>query len=238
MVEPVRLRALANRQSIEFMLVGAIALVIIMVFVTLRATPISLLEIALASAAIVAIMLGFLKSQQPYYSIEMSPQRLVYYHKFGEFLLEHHNFHSSGVPSVTQGVETLELNVVGIKLKDIDVFLSDLTPRLAGKLLIEQRNIFLQAVKIHCSNGNCPSEWLIEEANYTSPSGQAYSGLMAMFANRMQNFKTLTGYDLMLPANVLDRDIWQFATVMNRWKLSPEEVVKNLHSELATSAMK
>ncbi|MBQ4811995.1 hypothetical protein A7985_16990 [Pseudoalteromonas luteoviolacea] len=231
----VSLRAQANRHSIEFMLAGAVCLAIIMVFVTLRATPPTILELAFSAAAICSILLGFLKSQQPYFSIELSTEALNYVHKFGVMRVSHANFHSSGVPFVTQGVENLELNAVGIKLNSIDEFLAELTPRLAGKLLIEQRHIFLQAVKIHCANGNCPSEWLIEETSYQSPKGRNYTGLMAMFANRMQNLKTVTGYDLILPANVLDRDIWQFANILNHWKTNPEKVVKDLHDEVATA---
>ncbi|CAH9054323.1 hypothetical protein PSECIP111951_01967 [Pseudoalteromonas holothuriae] len=223
-----KIRATANRHSIEFMLVGAICLVIIMAFVSLRSTPISIVEILLSAVALLAIWLGFLKSQQPYYSLTIDSKQICYIHKFGIWSLEHDNFYRAGVPSVSQELEILELNAVGIKLKDIDLFLCTLSPRLAGKLLIEQRYIFLQAVKIHCKSDNCPSEWLVEPNDYRSTSGTRYTGLIAMFANRMHNLNTLTGYDLLLPANVLDRDIWHFSILLNRWKLNPDEVVKVL----------
>lgn len=230
-----KLRAQANRHSIEFMIVGGISLAVIMIFVSLRSSEISILEIALTSSAIVAILIGFLKSQQPYYSILLDAQQIIYVHKFGQWQIGIHNLHSCGIPQAGETFELLELNAVGIKLISIDEFLEALSPRLAGKLLIEQRHIFLQAVKMHCKNGNCPSEWLIEPDEFKSDSGQTYTGLIAMFANRMHNLKTLTGYDLLLPANVLDRDIWRFSTLLNRWKLSPEQVVKNLLEEQATN---
>ena len=221
----VKVRPTANRHSIEFMVVGAVCLIVIMVFVSLRSTPISLVEIFLCASALMAILLGFLKSQQPYYSLVIDKEEICYIHRFGEWRISHDNFYRAGVPSVSHELEILELNAVGIKLKDIDVFLDSLSPRLAGKLLIEQRYIFLQAVKIHCKNGNCPSEWLVEPNEYRSPSGAYYTGLIAMFANRMHNLNTLTGYDLVLPASVLDRDIWHFSTLLNRWKLDPVSVV-------------
>jgi hypothetical protein len=224
----VKIRPSANRYSIEFMLVGGIGLIVIMLFVSLRSTPISIVEIFLCAAAIMSIWLGFLKSQEPFYSLLIDSKGICYVHRYGSWSLTHENFHSCGIPSVTQGLEILELNAVGIKLKDIDEFLQALSPRLAGKLLIEQRYIFLQVVKTHCKNGNCPSEWLIEPSKYRSASGHVYTGLIAMFANRMHNLKTLTGYDLLLPGNVLDRDIWHFSTLLNRWKLNPDEVVGTL----------
>lgn len=214
------------------LIVGGVGLVTIMIFVLLRSSNISVVEIGLASASITAILLGFLKSQQPYYSILLDTKALIYVHKFGQWQISWQNFHSSGIP---QTDDALELNAVGIKLVDMDTFLSILSPRLAGKLLIEQRHIFLQAVKMHCKNGNCPSEWLVEPDEFQSNSGKKYTGLIAMFANRMHNLKTLTGYDLLLPANVLDRDIWRFSNLLNRWKMNPEQVVENLLKEVATN---
>ena len=46
-----------------------------------------------------------------------------------------------------------------------------------------------------------------------------------MFANRTQHLRQLTGYDLLLPANVLDTDIWQFSADLNRWKLNPNKFI-------------
>jgi len=57
-----------------------------------------------------------------------------------------------------------------------------------------------------------------------------------MFANRMQHLHTLTGYHLLLPANVLDRDIWDFSNLLNHWKLNPEMVVQELLVKQATVA--
>lgn len=229
-----KIRATADRHGAEFMLVGGIGLVVIMLFVNLRGTGITILEIFLASAMLAAIFIGFLKSQQPYYSLYLTKHTVRYVHKYGYWCIGHENLHSCGIPKAHQGLETLELNAVGIKLNSIDEFLTDLTPRLAGKLLIEQRHIFLQAVKMHCENGNCPSEWLIEETTYRSKAGVEYTGLMAMFANRMDNLRTVTGYDLLVPAAALDRDIWRFSALLNRWKLNPEKVVKTLIEESTT----
>ncbi|WP_440054999.1 DUF2982 domain-containing protein [Pseudoalteromonas sp. T1lg65] len=227
-MDEVKLRALTRKHGLEFMLIGGIVLIVLMVFVKLRPTPISILEIIIASAMLVLLLVGFLKSQQPYFSLTLSPRNFSYIHKYGSWSVTHHNFHSSGIPKVQQGIETLELNAVGIKLNDIDDFLSGLTPRLAGKLLIEQRHIFLQAVKMNCKTGNCPTEWLVEDTQFKSPSGIKYTGLLAMFANRMNNFKTLTGYHLIVPSSELDRDIWQFSTMLNRWKLDPSKVVRDM----------
>ncbi|MFC3033567.1 DUF2982 domain-containing protein [Pseudoalteromonas fenneropenaei] len=227
----VMLRATANRFSIECMLVGAVAVIVVMVFVSLRPTPISILEIAIVSAGLVAIWLGFLKSQEPYFSMSLDTHCLTYQHKFGAWQLPRTNLHSAGVPKVTFDYTELELNAVGIKINNIDEFLIALSPRLAAKLLIEQRHILLQAVKMYCKNGNCPEDWLIEDSEFKSPSGKQYHGLIAMFGNRMAHLRLATEFDLMLPANVLDRDIWQFANLLNHWKRDPERIMEQLHAQ-------
>ncbi|MGJ8482705.1 DUF2982 domain-containing protein [Pseudoalteromonas sp. SYSU M81236] len=221
----LRVRAQASRHGIECLLVGGIGLVFIMLINLLRPGEISIIEIFLATSCIAAIFIGFLKTQEPYYSFTFSGKLLIFHHKAGNWQLNRDNFYQSGIPKVHLDLQYLELNAVGIKLNNIDEFLTQLPPRIAGRLLIEQRHLFMQVIKNHCKNGDCPSEWLIEDTEYTAPSGQLYKGLIAMFANRTQHLRQLTGYDLLLPANVLDTDIWQFSADLNRWKLNPNKFI-------------
>lgn len=222
----LKLRAQGARNGIEILLVGAIGLTFIMLVNLLGPAEISILEIFLVSACCAAIFVGFLKTQEPYYSLIITTHSLTYNHKYGFWCLLQSNIQKAGIPNVEQGVEYLELNAVGIKLKDSDEFLLQLAPRIAGKLLIEQRHLFMQAVQKHCKNGNCPSEWLIEDNHYTSNRGCQFDGLLAMFANRMQHLQQLTGYDLLLPASVLDRSIWDFSHCLNHWREDPNAFIK------------
>lgn len=103
----------------------------------------------------------------------------------------------------------------------MDEFLTGLAPRIAGKLLIEQRHLFMQLIQKNCKNGDCPSEWLVEDTQYRSQNGISYNGLIAMFANRAKHLQLLTGYELLLPASVLDRNIWEFSANLNAWQREP-----------------
>jgi len=221
----VKYRAQGARYAIEILIVGAVGLAFIMLFNLLRPGEISILEIFLVSLCIAAIFVGFLKTQEPYYSLVLSESELIHCHKYGAWSMSWSNFHHSGIPKVEDGFDHLELNAVGVKLNDIDEFLTSIAPRIAGKLLIEQRNLFMQVVQKHCKNGNCPSEWLIEDTHYTSLKGKSYTGLIAMFANRTKHLQLLTGYDLLLPASVLDRDIWAFSANLNKWKRQPSQFI-------------
>jgi hypothetical protein len=223
----LKLRSQGSKNGIEILLVGAFGLVFIMLVNLLRPDVISIFEIFLVSVSLVAIFIGFLKTQEPFYSLIITERLLTYHHKYGSWSLNRENFHHSGIPKVEQGLEYLELNAVGIKLNDTDDFLMDISPRLAGKLLIEQRHLFMQVVQKHCKNGNCPSEWLVEDNNYTSLNGRKFNGLIAMFANRMRHLQQLTGYDLLLPASVLDRSIWDFSAALTRWQQDPKQFIQS-----------
>jgi hypothetical protein len=221
----VKYRAQGARHGAETLIVGAIGLIVIMLVNLLRPGTITIVEIFLLSACLGATMIGFFKTQEPYYSLLLTAKQLTYQHKYGSWQLSHTNFKYSGVPKIVAGFEVIELNAVGIKVNDMDEFLAALAPRIAGKLLIEQRNLFMQLVKAHCKSGDCPSEWLVEDNHYHSQQGINYSGLIAMFANRCKHLKLLTGYDLLLPASVLDRDIWGMSSNLNNWKRNPCEFI-------------
>ena len=223
----LKLRAQGAKNGIEVLLVGAVGLTFIMLVNLLRPTEISILEIFLVSACCAAIFVGFLKTQEPYYSLIITSQALTYNHKYGYWCLLPSNIQKVGVPEVEQGFDSLALNAVGIKLKSSDEFLMQLAPRIAGKLLIEQRNLFMQAVQKHCKNGHCPSEWLVEDNYYVSKDGNHFDGLLAMFANRMQHLQLLTGYDLLLPASVLDRSVWDFSYCLEHWRKDPDSFMKD-----------
>ncbi|WP_392344140.1 DUF2982 domain-containing protein [Pseudoalteromonas prydzensis] len=223
----LKLRAQGARNGIEILTVGAIGLIFIMLFNLLRPGEISILEIFLVSLCLATIFVGFLKTQEPFYSLVITEQELIYQHKYGYWSVKQENFHHSGIPTVEQQLEKLELNAVGIKLNNTDEFLSQLAPRIAGKLLIEQRHLFMQVIQKHCKNGNCPSEWLVEDNHYTSVHGRSFNGLIAMFANRMRHLQQLTGYDLLLPASVLDSSIWDFSRNLNAWRNNPKVFIES-----------
>ncbi len=228
--ESFKVRAQASRNGSEVLLVSGMALVILVFMIKFKPGPVLLAEIFLLSVALTGIFLGWQKIREPYYSFLINNQDIIYNHRYGYWRIPLENFHSSGIPIVAQGVRSLELNAVGIKLNNWDAFLNNLPPRLASHILVEQRHFVLQAIKGSCHSGSCPDEYLVEDSVYLSPDGKKYTGLLAMFANRMNNLKVMTGYELLIPASVLDRDIWAFSAILNRWKRDPKSTLTGLLS--------
>ena len=85
----VKYRAQGARNGMEVLITGAIGLVFIMGFNLLRPGEISIIEIFLVSVCIAAIFVGFLKTQEPFYSLILSESSLIYKHKYGYWSLAH-----------------------------------------------------------------------------------------------------------------------------------------------------
>ena len=75
-----------------------------------------------------------------------------------------------------------------------------ITPRLAVRLLTEQRAVLMQAMRSErsdCPTGGCGSgllgEGLLEESRFCSPAGQRYEGVIAMLGNRMARLRICWG---------------------------------------------
>ncbi len=234
-----KIRAHSARHGSEILITSAIVLVFLVLFIQFKSADILIAEIFLLSAALVGMLVGYLKLREPFYSIFLDKQKLSYNHKYGWWQLDVDNLQQVGVVSIEQAMQTLELNVVGLSLKREDEFLNKLSPRLAGRLLVEQRHYLLQAIKAYCRDGNeCPPQWLVEDTEYVSQSGQKYTGLLAMFANRMKNLKFLTGYEILIPAAMLDRDIWAFSYLLHRWQRDPANTVVQLQQQLNSHSSK
>ncbi len=221
-----QIRATTSRYGMETLLLSSLLLVCVMTFNALTDGDISLVEIFLLSTALAGMVLGYFKLKQPFYSLSMSAESLSYHHPYGGWQLPLANFKKAGIPFVINGYDEIPLSVVGIQLYDVDAFLSSLSPRMAAKLLVEQRHWHLAGVKAHCKNGNCPDEWLIECDSFVSDAGIRYTGLLAMFANRMIVMRKLLGYELIIPATALDRDSDEFVYFLMRWQRDPEATVK------------
>ncbi|GAA58656.1 hypothetical protein P20652_0513 [Pseudoalteromonas sp. BSi20652] len=118
----IKYRAQGASHGMETLVVGAMGLVFIMIFNLLRPDKITIPEIFIVSLCIAAVFIGFLKTQEPFYSLILSESELVYCHKYGVVSIPHNNYQYSGIPKVENGSDYVELNAVGVKVNDIDDF--------------------------------------------------------------------------------------------------------------------
>ncbi|WP_323902725.1 DUF2982 domain-containing protein [Aeromonas hydrophila] len=176
-------------------------------------------------AGLMMIFIGSLKLIEPHFSLSLCHDCLQYHHKYGGWILKWRNIQRIDQPRIHLGWDLVPLPYIGLKIKDYDDFLTLITPRLAVRLLTEQRSVLLQALRSEqpaCSGGGCAcsfqGEGLLEESHFRSPSGQRYEGVIAMLANRMTRLRELLGYDLLVPDNSLDRDPVEFVRLLHQYQ--------------------
>lgn len=163
----------------------------------------------------VGCFLGYAKATEPYYSVELCPQGIKYHHRRGSWLLP---WQACLYASVAQLSGKGEMAYVGFKVTDYDAFLQQLPPRLAVKLLMEQRHLLLAALSSECPDGTCPSTMLAQHTEFRTAKAH-YQGVQAMFAGRMQHLSVLIGAELFIPTTALAVDANEFCRTVNQSRL-------------------
>ena len=107
-------------------------------------------------AGLMMIFIGSLKLIEPHFSLSLCHDCLQYHHKYGGWILKWRNIQRIDQPRIHLGWDLVPLPYIGLKIKDYDDFLTLITPRLAVRLLTEQRSVLLQALRSEhpaCSGG-------------------------------------------------------------------------------------
>jgi hypothetical protein len=202
----------------------AVTITMIFILFLLREQPLIPAVIGLLAGLMMAFI-GISKLAEPRLSLSLCRDCLQYHHKYGGWILKWGNIQRIDQPRIHLGWDLVALPYIGLKIKDYDDFLTLITPRLAVRLLTEQRAVLLQAMKSEqpaCLSGSCGASLLegglLEESRFRSPSGQRYEGVIAMLGNRMARLRDLLGYDLLVPDNSLDREPAEFIRLLNQYR--------------------
>lgn len=210
----ILVRASAKRNGLTSLILGIGLFVLALIMFALLPMQFRLLGIFTTSAAIVAVLVGWFKIREPEHSMVISRQEIDYNHRKGNWQLQWKNVQRIDTPKVTKGTEQTTLSLVGIRVKDYEPILDAISPRLMSHMLMEQRPLLLQAPDKNCDSGNCFNDDLIEDDKFQSEKGKAYTGIQAMFGNRMAKLRSRLGYDIFINSAELDRSAEEFAELL------------------------
>lgn len=209
------IRSVANKNGYSIGLFSFLILISVGILYFNFADSAKLPLLFLMGVAIVGFIIAICKIQEPDVSFMINQQGILYHHKRGFLLIEWQNIQRMGIPQITHGFEQKELAYIGINLKNAEVMLPSISLRLISHLLIEQRAIFHQYLRQSCyANDCCPTELSLNTEPYYAESGFVYKGLRGMFAHRMKYLKEMSGYDIFLPENALDRSSEEFIKLL------------------------
>jgi hypothetical protein len=166
------------------------------------------------SGGIVGLIIGFFKLKEPKHSLELTREHIIYYHRRGKWRISWQNIQRIDVPRITKGIEQVDLEMIGFKLRDADIFLDEISPRLITYLLMEQRPLTMQNRVPNSTTGGSYGADMIEDEKFLRTSGETIRGVSAMFGNRMGKLRNQLGYDIFISTNEIDRDVTKFISLL------------------------
>lgn len=225
--DPIFVRATSKGNGITAMVLGLAGLGFSAIWLSWFPDWLFLAGVFLTSASIVSLLIGWFKVREPQFSIEISPQEIRYHHRLGNWLLHWDNVQRVGCPRVHKGLEHVELEAVGIRIKDYGAFLNQVSPRLATHLLMEQRPLLMHRAAENCKNGACFDHHMFDDKHYISDDQQTFTGVKAMLANRMTQLREILGYDVFIAASDVDREPAEFAAFLKHCQQARQARIVN-----------
>lgn len=218
--ESIFIKAASTHNAMTSALVGA-GLVFLGAFVCIVLPQIFFLPgVFIISGGIVGLIIGWFKLKEPKHSLELTREHIIYYHRRGKWRISWQNIQRIDVPRITKGIEQVELEMIGFKLRDADIFLDEISPRLITYLLMEQRPLTMQNRDPNCATGQCYGSDMIEDGKFVRTSGETINGVSAMFGHRMAKLRNQLGYDIFISCNEIDRDASKFISLLKECQLA------------------
>jgi len=214
--EPILIRASAKSNGITSIVIGLVGLVFSGLWFLLLPSWLFLAGIFITSASLVTLLVGYFKVREPEFSLEITTEYIVYRHRLGGWQLHWDNIQRAGCPKVQHGLEMVELETVGFKVKDYTDFLNNISPRLATHLLMEQRPLLLQNSGETCAKGSCYEQSMFDDNHFKLSDGTILTGVKAMLGNRMAELRRRLGYDIYIATSDIDRSPAEFAALISQ----------------------
>ena len=214
--DAIFIKSSAATNGMTTMIIGGVVALVGFAVIKLLPPLFFLVGILFLSGSIVAFVMGYYKIKEPKYSLAITKESITYHHRRGTWQIPWENIQRVDVPRIHRGLEHIDLEMVGFRLRDPEAFLSRISPRLITHLLMEQKPLVAQFLLSDCNTGQCAGDDIIEDVKYKCVDGSMLTGVSAMFANRMRKLQAGLGYDIYLSVNELDRDAQAFVNLLRQ----------------------
>ena len=209
----IKIKANANQHAWFLILVGGIMAILTLLLSQHYGQDDRLVFIFLYLQALVIIIIGLFKCSEPKYSFYLTPQGIQYNHRYGTWNIEWQQIQNINIIRETFGLLSVDLPYIGIKLKNITPLADQISPRLANKLIHEQRPLLGFSFKHHLLS---LEQTQLNFTSFTLQSGQIIKGPLAAFMHHSQALQSSMGYHLYLPETSIDREVTEFCQLLNQ----------------------
>ena len=212
--EIMSVRPLSKRNGLTLTWLGGLSLLLgLGLFLTWPALfAVGLMFFSLGA---ISLILGLAKVYEPETTLALDDKGLTYFHRRGKVSIGWDNIQRVDIPRVTNGLDTIELSYLGIKLKHLNPILDNISLRLATGLLTEQRPLLVTAASQDEDLATLET-YLGAEFGPLVIEGDRYRGVLAMFGHRCVMLDTRLGYHLYIPHDSLDREAKDFIKLLRQ----------------------
>ncbi|WP_413110497.1 DUF2982 domain-containing protein [Thaumasiovibrio sp. DFM-14] len=186
-----------------------------------------LLQVAIAFAVAILVSCIFILSfiymrlRRPRVALSLTPMHIQLHHPAGGYAVRWRDIQAIEQLSLEKEGWHQPLPWVSIKLNNTDRLLQSICPRLASRLMIEQRVLLVMAYKSG-RRGQVPIEdMLFDDTPYTT-NGITYTGLMAIFANRLKYNRELLGGELLISEELSGMECTELVGLARRYLAASE----------------
>jgi len=215
MTPTLLIKPLARHHAQFLSLLGGIILLVTLLLCNFFWHQAKLPLMLLILIALVIIFIGILKISEPLHSFILTPHKLHFAHRYGAWELNWAEIHYINQVSETYGIERHELPYIGIRLKELTEIANNISPRLASRLLHEQRPLLAFCLRHQLIS---LEQGVINFSAYQDKNKSEIIGPIAAFLHQSELLKNALGYHLYIPETALDRDIHDFITLLKNCK--------------------
>ncbi|QDP01398.1 DUF2982 domain-containing protein [Thalassotalea sp. PS06] len=206
------IRAINKRNGLFLTLLGTVLLLIMLLIGQYWWQSLKIQMIFLYMASFVVFFIGILKLREPDYSYQLDSKGLTHTHRCGRWQIDWRNIQRVGAVKPDMSTMDKRLSYTGIKLKDIRPLAETISPRLANRLLHEQKPLLIVALKHDQLN----MKQAIIDFEPFKLDGKIYKGPLAAFLHRTQALDKAYGFHLFLADDTLDRHPDEFIELLKR----------------------
>ncbi|WP_019030108.1 DUF2982 domain-containing protein [Colwellia piezophila] len=209
----IKIKAQSNHHAVFLMLMALIAFISTLVISQNYWRQFQLVLTFIYLAELVIFITGLAKYLQPKHSLCLSPSGINYQHTHGHWQLDWHDVQRISLMHGTLGLTQIRLPYIGIRLLQLSTLAKNISPRLANRLIHEQRPLLAIAIRLEFIT--------LEQSqlNFTSfelPGGEILKGPLAAFFHHTTVLEKAFGYHLFLPETALDRELDEFCRLLNQ----------------------
>jgi len=215
MTPTILIKPLARHHANFLSLLGGITLLLTLLLCNFFWQQARLPLILMILIAIVIIFIGILKWSEPQHSFILTPKKLHFAHRYGFWQLNWQQISYINKISETFGIEQYQLAYIGIRLNNLSKLACSISPRLASRLLHEQRPLLAFCLRHQLISAE---QSIINFTAYIDDNGNEITGPIAAFLHHSELLKNALGYHLYLPESSLDREINEFITLLKNCK--------------------